>query len=161
MRAKKEKEENVQNPKFSDLPDLILVDGGLGHVSAAQQIIDEFEYKFNLAGMAKDNKHRTKSLVYKGKEYEMLSNMPLLRLITEIQDETHRVAVDYNRMLRAKRYTHSELDEIEGIGEIRKKALLKHFKSLAAIKKADVNQLEEVSGINYSIALKIFNFFRN
>lgn len=161
MRAKKEKEENVENPKFSDLPDLILVDGGLGHVSAAQQIVDEFEYKLNLAGMAKDNKHRTKSLVYKGKEYEMLSNMPLLRLITEIQDETHRVAVDYNRMLRAKRYTHSELDEIEGIGEIRKKALLKHFKSLAAIKKADVNQLEEVDGINYNIALKIYKFFRN
>ncbi len=161
MRAKKEKEENVENPKFSDLPDLILVDGGLGHVSAAQQVVDEFEYKLNLAGMAKDNKHRTKSLVYKGREYEMLSNMPLLRLITEIQDETHRVAVDYNRMLRAKRYTHSELDEIEGIGEIRKKALLKHFKSLAAIKKADVNQLEEVDGINYNIAIKIYNFFRN
>lgn len=161
MRAKKEKEENVENPKFSDLPDLILVDGGLGHVNAAQQIVDEFEYKLNLAGMAKDNKHRTKSLVYKGKEYEMLSNMPLLRLITEIQDETHRVAIDYNRMLRAKRYTHSELDEIEGIGEIRKKALLKHFKSLAAIKKADVNQLEEVDGINYNIALKIYNFFKN
>lgn len=160
-RAKKEMEEKVENPKFSDLPDLILVDGGLAHVSAAQQIVDEFEYKLVIAGMAKDDKHRTKSLVYKGKEYELSSNMPLLRLITEIQDETHRVAVDYNRMLRTKRYTHSELDDIEGIGEIRKKALLKYFKSIAAIKKADVDQLQEVDGISYNTAMKIYNFFRN
>ncbi len=159
-RAKKEKEENIENPKFSDLPDLILVDGGFGHVSAAQQIVDEFEYKLVIAGMAKDNRHRTKSLVYRGKEYEMSAHMPLLRLITEIQDETHRVAVDYNRMLRAKRYTHSELDEIEGIGDTRKKALLKHFKSLAAIKKADIAQLREVQGISEKVAIKIYDFFR-
>ena len=160
-RAKKEKEENIENPKFSDLPDLILVDGGFGHVSAAQQIVDEFEYRLVIAGMAKDNRHRTKSLVYRGKEYEMSNCMPLLRLITEIQDETHRVAVDYNRMLRAKRYTRSELDEIEGIGDTRKKALLKHFKSLAAIKKADIAQLREVQGISEKVAIKIYDFFRN
>ena len=160
-RAKKEKEEEIENPKFSDLPDLILVDGGFGHVSSAQQIADEFEYKLVIAGMAKDSRHRTKSLVYRGKEYELSSYMPLLRLITEIQDETHRVAVDYNRMLRAKRYTHSELDEIEGIGETRKKALLKYFKSLAVIKKADIAQLREVQGINEKVAVKIYNFFRN
>lgn len=159
-RAKKEMDENIDNPKFSDLPDLILVDGGFGHVSAAQQVVDEFEYKLNIAGMAKDNRHRTKSLVYCGKEYELSSNMPLLRLITEIQDETHRVAVEYNRMLRAKRYTHSELDEIEGIGETRKKALLKHFKSLAAIKKADVVQLSEVQGISEKVAISIYDYFR-
>ena len=160
-RSRKEKEENVDNPKFSDMPDLILVDGGMTHVSAAQQVVDELGFKLAIAGMAKDNRHRSKSLVYKGKEYDMTSNMPLLRLITEIQDETHRVAVEYNRKLRAKRYTHSELDEIDGIGEARKKALLRYFKSIAAIKRADATQLQEVEGINDKIATKIYNHFRS
>ena len=159
--AKKEKEEDIDKPKFSSMPDLILVDGGLTHVSAAQQIVDELGFSLVIAGMAKDNRHRTKSLVYKGKEYDLSSDIPLLRLITEIQDETHRVAVEYNRKLRAKRYTHSELDEIEGIGEVRKKALLKYFKSITGIKKADVTQLQEVEGINSKVAIKIYNYFRN
>ncbi|PYG85701.1 excinuclease ABC subunit C [Ruminiclostridium sufflavum DSM 19573] len=160
LRAKKEKDENTQNPKFSELPDLILVDGGTAHVNAAQQVADEFEYGMLIAGMAKDSRHRTKSLIHRGEEYELSSNMPLLRLITEIQDETHRVAVEYNRRLRAKRYTHSELDDINGIGEARKKALLKHFKSLAAVKKADIHKLQEVEGINEKVAAQIYNFFR-
>ncbi|MDF2984790.1 MAG: excinuclease subunit, partial [Eubacterium sp.] len=154
-RAKKETEEQTEQTKFSKLPDLILVDGGLAHVGAAQQVVDELGFELVIAGMAKDSRHRTKALVYKGSEYDMASNMPLLRLITEIQDETHRVAVQYNRKLREKRYTHSELDEIDGIGESRKKALLKHFKSLAAIKKADVSKLLEVDGINEKVAGKI------
>jgi excinuclease ABC subunit C len=158
-RAKKETEEQTEQTKFSKLPDLILVDGGLAHVGAAQQVVDELGFELVIAGMAKDSRHRTKALVYKGSEYDMASNMPLLRLITEIQDETHRVAVQYNRKLREKRYTHSELDEIDGIGESRKKALLKHFKSLAAIKKADVSKLLEVDGINEKVAGKIFEHF--
>ncbi len=158
-RAKKESEEQTGQTKFSKLPDLILVDGGLAHVSAAQQIVDELGFELVIAGMAKDSRHRTKALVFKGSEYDMASNMPLLRLITEIQDETHRVAVQYNRKLREKRYTHSELDEIDGIGESRKKALLKHFKSLTAIKKADLPQLLEVDGINERVARKIYEYF--
>jgi len=160
-RARKEKEENVDNPKFSDMPDLILVDGGMTHVSAVQQVVDELGFRLEIAGMAKDNRHRSKSLVYKGKEYDLSSDMPLLRLITEIQDETHRVAVEYNRKLRAKRYIHSELDEIDGIGETRKKALLRYFKSIVAIKRADVTQLQEVEGINDKVATKIYNYFRS
>ncbi len=158
--AIKEKEENASNPKFSNLPDLILVDGGIAHVNAATQVADELGFNLVIAGMAKDNRHRTKSLVYKGIEYDLSSNIPLLRLITGIQDETHRVAVEYNRKLRAKRYTHSELDEIDGIGESRKKALLKHFKSITAVRKADIKELQEVEGINDKIATKIYNYFR-
>lgn len=160
-RAKKERDENTSIPKFSYLPDLILVDGGLTHVSAVQQVVDELGFEFVIAGMAKDNRHRTKALVYKGKEYDMSTNMPLLRLITEIQDETHRVAVEYNRKLRAKRYTQSELDEIEGIGDTRKKALIKYFKSVSAIKRADISKLQEVEGINEKIARKIYDFFKS
>lgn len=160
-RVAKEKEENVAQPKFSDLPDLILVDGGIAHVSVAQQVVDELGFELVIAGMAKDNRHRTKALIYKGNEYDLSANMPLLRLITEIQDETHRVAVDYNRKLRAKRYTHSELDEISGIGETRKKALIIHFKSIAAIKKADVKQLQEVAGISGKVAKEIHDHFNN
>ncbi len=159
-RAKKEMEEHTQQPKFSKLPDLILVDGGLNHVSAARQIAEELGFELVIAGMAKDNRHRTRALVYNGNEYDLTSNMPLLRLITEIQDETHRVAVEYNRKLREKRYTHSELDEIDGIGETRKKALIRHFKSLAAVKKAEIRQLLEVDGINEKVAGKIYNYFR-
>ncbi|HEX2927441.1 MAG TPA: excinuclease ABC subunit UvrC [Ruminiclostridium sp.] len=158
-RAKREKEEGAENAKFSKLPDLILVDGGLNHVNVAKQIAEELGYNLKIAGMAKDDRHRTKSLVYMGKEYDLTGNMPLLRLITDIQDETHRVAVEYNRKLREKRYTHSELDEIEGIGQTRKKALIKHFKSISAIKKADIAQLQEVEGISEKVAIKIYEYF--
>ncbi len=159
-RVRKEAEEGVEQTKFSKLPDLILVDGGLAHVNAAQQVADELGFDLVIAGMAKDDRHRTRALVYKGSEYDMTSDLPLLRLITEIQDETHRVAVQYNRKLREKRYTHSELDDIEGIGENRKKALIKHFKSLAAVKKAEIPQLLEVDGINRKVAQTIYEYFR-
>lgn len=159
-RARRESEGEEGQAKFSKLPDLILVDGGLAHVNAAQQIADELGFDLVIAGMAKDDRHRTRALVYKGSEYELSSNMPMLRLITEIQDETHRVAVQYNRKLREKRYTHSELDDIEGIGDTRKKALIRHFKSLAAVKKAEISQLLEVDGINQKVAGKIYEYFR-
>lgn len=159
-RARRESEGEAGQAKFSKLPDLILVDGGLAHVNAAQQIADELGFDLVIAGMAKDDRHRTRALVYKGSEYELSSNMPMLRLITEIQDETHRVAVQYNRKLREKRYTHSELDDIEGIGDTRKKALIRHFKSLAAVKKAEISQLLEVDGINQKVAGKIYEYFR-
>jgi excinuclease ABC subunit C len=140
---------------------LILIDGGAAHVNAVQQIVEELGFRFIIAGMAKDDRHRTKSLVYEGNEYNLASNMPLLRLITEIQDETHRVAIEYNKKLRAKRYTHSELDDIDGIGDARKKALIKYFKSVAAVRKADISQLQEVEGINGKIAEKIYKHFRS
>ncbi len=159
-RARRESEGEEGQAKFSKLPDLILVDGGFAHVNAAQQIADELGFDLVIAGMAKDDRHRTRALVYKGSEYELSSNMPMLRLITEIQDETHRVAVQYNRKLREKRYTHSELDDIEGIGDTRKKALIRHFKSLAAVKKAEISQLLEVDGINQKVAGKIYEYFR-
>ncbi len=159
-RARREAEGEAEQAKFSKLPDLILVDGGLAHVNAAQQIADELGFDLVIAGMAKDDRHRTRALVYKGSEYDLSSNMPMLRLITEIQDETHRVAVQYNRKLREKRYTHSELDDIEGIGDTRKKALIRHFKSLAAVKKAEISQLLEVDGINQKVAGKIYEYFR-
>ncbi len=159
-RARREAGGEAEQAKFSKLPDLILVDGGLAHVNAAQQIADELGFDLVIAGMAKDDRHRTRALVYKGSEYDLSSNMPMLRLITEIQDETHRVAVQYNRKLREKRYTHSELDDIEGIGDTRKKALIRHFKSLAAVKKAEISQLLEVDGINQKVAGKIYEYFR-
>lgn len=161
LRAKKEKEENTENPKFSNMPDVILIDGGIAHVNAAMQVTKELGFDITMAGMAKDSHHRTKSLVYQGKEYDLSSNMPLLRFITEIQDETHRVAIEYNKKLRARRYTHSELDDIEGIGSARKKALLKHFKSVANVREADISQLQKVEGISEKIAEKIYNFFRS
>ena len=158
-RAIHEREENVKNPKFSKLPDLVLVDGGIAHVNAALSVMAELGINIKVAGMAKDDRHRTKSLVTAESTYDLSGNLPLLRFITEIQDETHRVAVEYNRKLREKRYTHSELDDIEGIGATRKKALIRHFKSVAAVKRADIQELQQVEGISEKIARQIYNHF--
>lgn len=159
-RAIQEKEDNFLHPKFSKLPDLILVDGGIGHVNAVNEILKELSFDIEVVGMAKDDKHRTKALVKNDFQYNLSDNLILLRFITEIQDETHRVAVEYNRKLREKRYIHSELDDIEGIGAARKKALLRRFKSVSAIKNATVEQLQETEGISLKAAQKIYAYFR-
>ena len=145
---------------IQELPDLILVDGGIGHVNAVNEILKELSFDIEVVGMAKDDKHRTKALVKNDFQYNLSDNLILLRFITEIQDETHRVAVEYNRKLREKRYIHSELDDIEGIGAARKKALLRRFKSVSAIKNATVEQLQETEGISLKAAQKIYAYFR-
>ncbi|NJD04262.1 MAG: excinuclease ABC subunit UvrC [Ruminiclostridium sp.] len=145
--------------KFSRLPDLILLDGGLGHVNAVCQVLDELNIRIPACGMVKDDNHRTRGIVLPGKETDITKNLPVLRLVTAIQDEAHRFALDYNKKLREKRYTVSVLDEIEGIGTKRKKALLKHFGSAAAVRKAGVDDLLAVEGINKTAAEKVYQYF--
>lgn len=148
---------------FSIYPDLILIDGGKGHVSAALEMIRAMELDLAVAGMAKDAHHRTKSLVYcKGSVVEEISlkERPLLyKYIGTVQEEVHRFAIDYHRGLRGKNMLMSVLDEIEGIGPAKRNALLEHFGSVDQIKKADRAQLEEVKGITNSLATKIEDFF--
>ncbi len=146
--------------KFGRLPDLLLVDGGLGHVNAAKAVMEEMGVYIPVAGMVKDDRHRTRGLVLPGGEVDITGNMPVLRLVSAIQDEAHRFALEYNRKLRSKRYTLSVLDEISGIGPERKKALLKHFGSVQKIKEAEVDQLAAVKGISRPMAEKIYAFFR-
>lgn len=111
--------------------------------------------------MVKDDRHRTRGLAVPGKEMDLAGNLVVLRIVTAIQDEAHRFALDYNRLLRAKRYTGSILDEIEGIGPKRKKALLKHFGSVARMRQAGVDDFQAVEGISRSMAEKLYEFFRS
>lgn len=142
-------------------PNLILVDGGLGHINAVCEILKQNGISVPVAGMVKDDRHKTRGLIYNREEISLNDKMTLLKLITAIQDEAHRFAIDYNKKLREKRYKKSILDEIEGIGEKRKKTLIKHFGSVSRIKNAGVDDLASVEGISESVAKKIYEFFNN
>ncbi len=155
------KENTSSEKKFSRLPDLMMLDGGLGHVNAIGKVFDEIGVTVPLCGMVKDDRHRTRGLVLSDREIDLTSNLNVLRFVTSIQDEAHRFALDYNKKLRAKRYSKSILDEAEGIGPKRKKALLKHFGSVSRMRQAGVDDLEAVEGISRPMAEKLYEFFRS
>lgn len=144
---------------IGEYPDIILIDGGLGHVNAALEVVRHYNLDIPVYGMVKDDKHRTRGLVSSEEEFDLWSNQVLLSFITKIQDEAHRFALEYNKKLRNKRYSKSVLDEIEGVGSARKKALIKHFKSIDKIKSAQVEELMQVKGISKAVALNIYEFF--
>ncbi|WP_378058230.1 excinuclease ABC subunit UvrC [Clostridioides difficile] len=146
--------------KHGNLPDLILLDGGKGQVSAVKKVLELNDVDIPLWGMYKDDKHRTKGLICKEKEIELDKTTNLYRCIASIQEEVHNYAITYHRSLRNKALTKSILDDIQGIGEKRKKSLLNHFKDVDAIKKATMEELLEVDGMNKSIADNVYNFFR-
>ncbi|HBF2562287.1 excinuclease ABC subunit UvrC [Clostridioides difficile] len=146
--------------KHGNLPDLILLDGGKGQVSAVKKVLELNDVDIPLWGMYKDDKHRTKGLICKEKEIELNKTTNLYRFIASIQEEVHNYAITYHRSLRNKALTKSILDDIQGIGEKRKKSLLNHFKDVEAIKKATMEELLEVDGMNKSIADNVYNFFR-
>ncbi|WP_455539603.1 excinuclease ABC subunit UvrC [Terrisporobacter sp.] len=143
-----------------DLPDLILLDGGKGQVSAVQKVFDKYGIDIPLWGMYKDDKHRTKGLICSNKEFELDKTSNLYRFVASIQEEVHNYAISYHRSLRNKSLTKSSLDNIPGVGEKRKKALLSHFKSIEDIKSASVEELSQVEGLNKSVAENIYNYFR-
>ncbi len=130
------------------LPDLLITDGGKGQMSAVKEVIDELKLSIPIAGLAKDNRHRTSELLYgfPPQTIGMKQNSPLFNLLTQIQDEVHRYAITFHRNKRSKRQTASELDEIKGIGEKTKNMLLKTFKSVKRIREASPEALEEVIG---------------
>lgn len=143
-----------KNP-YGPRPNLILMDGGITQVRVAKNVVREYGLDIPVYGLVKNDKHRTRTIVdEEGKEYGVKSN-EIFNLITYIQDEVHETAIEYHRKLRNKRMKKSELDEIEGIGDARKQALLKRFKSIENIKKASVAELCLVDGINEKIAEKI------
>ncbi|MEG1992965.1 MAG: excinuclease ABC subunit UvrC [Acetivibrio sp.] len=156
----KEKRIDTSLGSFSVFPDLILMDGGKGQVNVAKQVLEELHLNIPVCGMVKDDNHRTRGLYYENKELPMDVHGEGFRLITRIQDETHRFAIEYHRSLRKKAQVHSVLDEIEGIGETRRKALLKHFKSLEVLKEASEEELLEVSSMNADAAKAVYEFFR-
>ena len=146
--------------KYGDLPNLILLDGGKGQVSSVQKVLDKYGVEIPLWGMYKDDKHRTKGLISQEKEIELDKTTNLYRFVASIQEEVHNFAISYHRSLRNKSLTKSVLDDIQGIGEKRKKALLAHFKDIDVIKEASVEELASVEGMNTASAESVYNFFK-
>ncbi|MEA4815413.1 MAG: excinuclease ABC subunit UvrC [Lachnospiraceae bacterium] len=155
-----EQKENKDGLKFNKLPDLIFMDGGEIQVNAALGVLFDFGLEIPVCGMLKDERHRTKSLYYKGKEIYMPKNSSGFHMVTRIQDEVHRFAIGYHRKLRQKTALHSILDEISGIGDVRRTELIKAFKTVDAIKSAGIEELKKVSGMNEASAKKVYDFFR-
>lgn len=148
------------NGKFSAFPDVIMMDGGRGQVNIALEVLEELELPIPVCGMVKDNHHRTRGLYYNNIEIPMDSHSELFLLITRMQDEAHRFAITYHRSLRGKRNLASVLDDIPGVGEKRKKNLLKHFGSFTKIKEASIEELLEVEGINHAVAEEIYSYLK-
>ncbi|MGX4601467.1 excinuclease ABC subunit UvrC [Faecalimicrobium sp. JNUCC 81] len=146
--------------KYGNLPDLILLDGGKGQVSSVKKVLDLYNVEIPLWGMYKDDKHRTKGLISQEKEIELDKTSNLYRFVASIQEEVHNYAITYHRSLRNKALTKSVLDDIQGIGEKRKKALLGHFKDIEAIKSATFEELLEVEGMNKASCESVYNFFK-
>jgi len=153
--------ENQENEGFATLPDLILLDGGKGQISAVEQILKKHNINVPLFGMVKDSKHRTRAITTNGGDISIKANESAYRLVTTIQDEVHRFAIGYHKKRRSKKMLSSELLAIDGIGEAKAKALLKHFKTMKAIREASVEELSVVAGINHSLAEKIYSEFNN
>lgn len=146
--------------KYGNFPDVIMVDGGIGQVSAVENVLSSYGVDIPLWGMYKDDKHRTKGLISREKEIELDKSSNIYKFVASIQEEVHNFAITYHRSLRNKHITKSALDDIQGIGEKRKKALLSHFKSIDNIKKADIGELQQVEGMNKTSAESVYNFFR-
>ena len=145
----------TEDEAFSTLPDLILADGGVGQVSAILKALNDTGYSIPVIGMVKNSKHQTKALLVNGKNIPLNKYPEIFKFIYEVQEEVHRFAISYHRALRSKGLSKSALDEVEGIGESRKKALLKRFGSVENIKNASIDELCEVSGVTTQIAEKL------
>jgi excinuclease ABC, C subunit len=155
----KDMEIDFNDSKFSSFPDLLLIDGGEGQVNSAIRVLKELNLEIPVCGMVKDDRHRTRGLIFNGEEMPLKKGSEAFNLITRIQDEAHRFAISYHRSLRDKGMIHSLLDDIEGIGEVRRKALLKHFGSVDRVKDATLDELREVDGMNIKSAEAVYNFF--
>lgn len=146
---------------FSSFPDLILMDGGKGQVNVALEVLDELHLAIPVCGMVKDDHHRTRGLYYNNEELPIDRNSEAFRLITRIQDEAHRFAIEFHRKLRGQGQVHSILDDIPGIGPARRKALMKNFVGLDEIKKAEIEDLKKIPSMDEKSARSVYNFFRS
>ena len=146
---------------FTRFPDLIMMDGGRGQVNIALEVLAKLNLEIPVCGMVKDDKHRTRGLYFHNQEIPISRDSEGFKLITRIQDEAHRFAIEYHRSLRSKGQVHSVLDDIPGIGPARRKALMKHYKGLEGIKEASVEELSQIESMNEKAAKQVFEFFRH
>ena len=154
-------EKNLSNEfgSFTKFPDLIMMDGGVGQVHIAMQVLSELDIDIPVCGMVKDDNHRTRGLFFDEHEIPIDTNSEGFRLMTRIQDEVHRFAIEYHRSLRSKERVKSILDDMPGIGEKRRKALMKHFASIEAIKNAAIDELAQAESMNEKAAASVYKFF--
>ena len=145
---------------FSRMPDLILMDGGVIQVHAAQEVLSSFGMDIPVCGMIKDEKHRTRGIIFQEQEILLPPHSEGFKLLTRIQDEVHRFAIEYHRKLREEKAFHSVLDDIANIGKVRKKALLQKFGTIEAIAKAEVEELLTVPQMTIQAAEEVYQFFR-
>lgn len=159
LRGAAEQEKGNTSHGFGHLPDLIMMDGGLGQVNIALEVLKELGLSIPVAGMVKDDHHNTRGLIYNGNEVSIDRTSEGFKLITRLQDEAHRFAITYHKSLRSKGMVHSILDDIEGIGPKRRKALMKHYPDIESIRKASIEELENVEGLDSRSAKSVYDFF--
>ena len=152
--------EDLKMKGFSNFPDLIMMDGGKGQVNIALRVLRDLNIDIPVCGLVKDDSHTTRGIIYDNTEYNMNLDSLGFKMIYKIQEEAHRFAINYHRSLRSKDMFKSELDDIKGIGQKRKIALLKHFKSIEKIKAANVDELKDVDTMNIRSAESLYNHFR-
>ena len=154
-----EQQRNESFGSFTRFPELIMMDGGRGQVNIALKVLDRLGLSIPVCGMVKDDDHRTRGLYFENKELPIDRRSEGFKLITRIQDEAHRFAIEYHRSLRSKEQVHSLLDDIEGIGPARRKALLRRFRSLEGIRDAGLEELSSTEGMNRRAAESVYKFF--
>ena len=155
------KAENLEDDygSFTRFPDLLMMDGGKGQVNIALDVLEKLDLHIPVCGMVKDDRHRTRGLYYNNEEIPIDKDSEGFKLITRIQDEAHRFAIEYHRSLRSKGQVHSMLEDIPGIGPARRKALMKHFKGLEGIREATVEELAAIDSMNEKSAGEVYVFF--
>lgn len=154
-----EMEKGKELGTFAAFPDLILMDGGKGQVNVAVNVLEKLNLSIPVCGMVKDDNHRTRGLYFNNEEIPIDRNSEGFKLITRIQDEAHRFAIEFHRKLRSQEQVHSVLDDIPSIGPARRKALMKHFSGLEEIKNATVEELREIPSMNEKSAIEVYKFF--
>ena len=154
-----EKEEGKEFGSFTVFPDLILMDGGKGQVHIAEEVLEKLHISIPVCGMVKDDRHRTRGLYYHDEELPIRADSEAFKLITRVQDEAHRFAIEFHRKLRGQGQVHSILDDIPGVGSKRRKDLMKHFQSLDAIRQAEIEDLKKLPTMNEKSARDVYNFF--
>ncbi|MCR4924209.1 MAG: excinuclease ABC subunit UvrC [Lachnospiraceae bacterium] len=155
----KEEEEGKSYGRFNRFPDLIMMDGGKGQVHIAMEVLSSLKLDIPVCGMVKDDNHRTRGLYYNDLEIPIEKNSEGFKLITRIQDEAHRFAIEFHRSLRSSGQVHSILDDIEGVGIKRRRALMHYFESIEDIKKAEVEELKKVPSMDERSAKAVYSFF--
>ena len=157
--GKRELEEGAARNSFTSFPDLLMMDGGKGQVNIALEVLGKLQLDIPVCGMVKDDRHRTRGLYFHNREIPIDRNSEGFKLITRIQDEAHRFAIDYHRKLRGQNQVHSVLDDIPGIGPARRKDLMRSFSGLEEIRRAEVEDLQKLPSMNRAAAETVYKFF--